>query len=250
MHFIATPFEPFFVFFYNYPSYLTFSNLSLFLILVILFMHSIFFVTKYGKCLFAFNQFKYWTKEIYKLSYYIIDEQLPKEGKRYISFLQYLFFTICLFNLLGFYPYSVALTSQACLIFIISLAAFIGMQYIAVELYNSAAMRFFLPSGIPSILSIFIINVELISYVFRVISLSVRILANIIAGHLLCIIIGIFVLAIYSQNDSILFLASIVPGIVIIALCFLELFVCFLQAYVFVILCCMYLRDVLTIYLH
>lgn len=250
MSILITPFEPFYIFFYTYSSYFTFSNLSFFLVVILMCIYLVFFISKYSNYLLRFNQFKYFAKEIYKATYSIINEQLPREGKRYIPFMQHLFFVICSFNIFGFYPYSVALTSQVCLIFVISLAVFLGLQYIALELYNSMAFRFFLPPDIPSSLSIFIINVELISYIFRVISLSVRILANIIAGHLLCLIIGIFVLSIYSESNNILFLASFIPGLVIVALCFLELFVCFLQAYVFVILCCMYLRDVLTIYLH
>ncbi len=250
MKLLHTPFESFYIFFYTYSSFFIFSNLSFFLLLIVVIIYSLFLVLKFVYCLISFDQFKCLIIELYKLSYNIINEQLPTEGRRYIPIIKYLFFFIFSCNLYGFYPYSVALTSQVCLVFIITLIMFLGMQYISIEIYKTHAFRFFLPPNIPSTLSIFIINVEIISYIFRVISLSVRILANIVAGHLLCKIIGIFVLSLYCDNGNILFLSSILPSIVIIALCFLELFVCFLQAYVFIILCCMYLRDVLTIYLH
>lgn len=247
---LITPFESFYIFFYTYSGFFTFSNLSLFLVLTIAIIYLLFNTVAFVSDLIKFNPFKYFIKWLYILTYSIINEQLPKEGKRFVPLMNFLFILIICFNLFGFFPYSVALTSQICLVFIISFTMFFAMQYIAIELYKSHAFKFFLPPDIPSILSIFIVNVELITYIFRVISLSVRILANIIAGHLLCTIIGIFVLSIYSDGGNVLFLASVVPGIVIVALCFLELFVCVLQAYVFIILCCMYLRDVLTIYLH
>jgi len=245
-----SPFEPFYILYYFYSSSLVISNLFVFTIVVVIFIYLLFFAIKYISCSNTFNILEYYTKTLYELSYNFINEQLPIEGKRYILYMEYLFFIILFSNVLGFFPYSVALTSQICFIFIISLTSFLGMQYIAGEIYKSTAFRFFLPPGIPTVLSIFIVNVEIISYIFRVISLSVRILANIVAGHLLCKIIGIFVFAIYNDTNNILFILSIIPAAVIFALCFLELFVCFLQAYVFVILCCMYLRDVLTIYLH
>lgn len=247
---LYTPFESFYIFFYIHSSYFTFSNLSFFIIITVAIIYTLFYITTFASHFINFDQFKYFTSELYSLTYNIINEQLPKEGKRYMPLMNYLFILIICFNLFGFFPYSVALTSQICLIFVVSFTMFFAMQYIAIELFKAQAFKFFLPPDIPSGLSIFIINVELISYIFRVVSLSVRILANIIAGHLLCTIIGIFVLSIYSDNGNILFLASLIPGVVIVALCFLELFVCILQAYVFIILCCMYLRDVLTIYLH
>lgn len=245
-----TPFESFLILFYTYSSYFILSNLSVYLIVILLVIYLVLSISKYVSSVISINHFKIFVKRLYQSVYNLISEQLPSEGKRYIPFMEYLFLFIFACNVLGFFPYSVALTSQICLIFTVAFMAFLGMQYIGIELYNSKAFRFFLPPGIPTILSIFIVNVEIISYVFRVISLSVRILANIVAGHLLCKIIGIFAYSIYNDGESLLFAASIIPCVVIIALCFLELFVCFLQAYVFIILCCMYLRDVLTIYLH
>lgn len=247
---LFTPFESFYIFFYTYSSFFTFSNLSFFLTVIIIIIYLLFFIVRFVYCIIFFDQFKHFIKELYKISYNIINEQLPEEGQRYVPAIKYLFFFICSCNLYGFYPYSVALMSQVCLVFVVAFTMFLGMQYISIEIYKIHSFKFFLPPSIPTLLSIFIVNIEIISYIFRVISLSVRILANIVAGHLLCKIIGMFVLSIYNDNGNILFLASIMPGAIIIVLCFLELFVCFLQAYVFIILCCMYLRDVLTIYLH
>lgn len=245
-----SPFESFYIIYYLYSSFFIISNLSLFICIIVIYVYILFFILKYTSRFWSFNPLKYYVTQIYELSYSFINEQLPIEGKRYIKYMEYLFFIVLFSNILGFFPYSVALTSQICFIFVISLTSFLGMQYIALERFRLTAFRFFLPPGIPTILSIFIVNIELISYIFRVISLSVRILANIVAGHLLCKIIGIFVYIIYNESVNIFFVISAIPGIIIFALCFLELFVCFLQAYVFVILCCMYLRDVLTIYLH
>lgn len=222
----------------------------MFFMMIVAYIYIFFLVLKYTSNFWSFNPFRQFVKQIYELSYNFINEQLPTEGKRYLKYMEYLFFIILFSNVLGFFPYSVALTSQISFIFVVSLTSFLAMQYIAVERFRSTVFRFFLPPGIPTILSIFIVNIELISYLFRVVSLSVRILANIVAGHLLCKIIGIFVYIIYNESHNILFIVSILPAIIILVLCFLELFVCFLQAYVFVILCCMYMRDVLTVYLH
>lgn len=245
-----SPFESFYIVYYIYSSFLIVSNLFIFLILIAYCIYTLFNLLKYTISFYSYNPINYYLKELYKLTYNFVNEQLPIEGKKYVIYMEYLFFIILFSNILGFFPYSVALTSQICFIFVISLTSFLAMQYIAIEIYNLSAFRFFLPPNIPTILSIFIVNVEIISYLFRVISLSVRILANIVAGHLLCKIIGIFVFSIYNESNNIFFIFSILPAMVILILCFLELFVCLLQAYVFVILCCMYLKDVLTIYLH
>lgn len=245
-----SPFESFYIIYYLYSSFFIVSNLSIFLITIVIYIYILFLILKYTSYFWSFNPFKQYLKRTYELSYNFINEQLPIEGKKYMKYMEYLFFIILFSNILGFFPYSVALTSQISFIFVISLTSFLAMQYIAIERFSATAFRFFLPPGIPTVLSIFIVNIELISYVFRVISLSVRILANIVAGHLLCKIIGIFVYIIYNESANLFFIISIFPAVIIFALCFLELFVCFLQAYVFVILCCMYLRDVLTIYLH
>lgn len=142
-----SPFESFYILYYLYSSSLVISNLFIFTIVIVMFVYLLFFIIKFISCSQSFSVLKYYTKELYELTYNFINEQLPVEGRRYTLYMEYLFFIILFSNVLGFFPYSVALTSQICFIFIIALSSFLGMQYIALEIYKSTAFRFFFTTG-------------------------------------------------------------------------------------------------------
>ena len=103
--------------------------------------------------------------------------------------------------------------------------------------HGKGFLRIFLPSGVPLWLAPLLVVIEIISYLTRPISLSVRLFANMMAGHTTLKVFGSFVVA--------LGIAGIAPFIFIVALTGLELLVAFLQAYIFTILTCIYLNDAL-----
>jgi len=111
----------------------------------------------------------------------------------YSNYMFTLFTVICLFNLFGLIPYSLTLTSLALTTLYFGMQSFCGLNIIAFVVQNSKLAGIFLPSGSPLAMSWFLIILELISYNVRVLSLSIRLFANMLAGHALSKILGSFV---------------------------------------------------------
>lgn len=109
----------------------------------------------------------------------------------------------------------------------------------------------FCVSGIPPILIPFLAGIEILSYIFRFISLSLRLFANIVAGHILLetIYVFLFKLTLSNNNNNILFLFFIIlPSLFFIILILFEMVIACLQSYIFIVLCLIYLKD--SLYLH
>ena len=124
----------------------------------------------------------------------MIDDNIGKEGLRYFSFIFSLFMFILLGNLLGMLPYSFTWTSHIIVTFAISFFIFIAVTIIAIFKHGLIKfLKFFAPSGVPKLMLILLIPIEVISYLSRPISLSVRLFANMMAGHTLLKVIGGFV---------------------------------------------------------
>lgn len=178
----------------------------------------------------------------------LVQEQLGSTGaKKYAAIVATTWFYILTANLLGLIPFSFATTAQLVVAFALSFSLFIGVTLIGVIKHGLHFLSFFLPSGAPIGLAPLLVVIELISYVFRPISLGVRLFANITAGHSLLAIIAGFGWSIGTCGTSFALL-SIIPIIVIIAIYALELAVAFLQAYVFGVLLCIYLKDAIELH--
>jgi F-type H+-transporting ATPase subunit a len=144
-------------------------------------------------------------------------------------------------------PYSFTTTSHLVVTFSLSFSIFVAMTIIGFQVHGIHFFSFLLPPGAPLILAPFLVVIELVSYMFRGISLGVRLFANMMAGHTLVKILSGFSWTMMSAG-GILMVASLIPLAVVFALTFLEIGVACLQAYVFTILMCIYLNDV--IHLH
>jgi len=144
-------------------------------------------------------------------------------------------------------PYSFTVTSHIIVTFGLALGIFIGINVIGFSYHGLHFFSLFLPQGAPLALSPFLVLIELISYVFRVISLAVRLFANMMSGHALLKIISGFVWTMMSMG-GLMIIVSLLPLAIIFALTGLELAIAFLQAYVFTLLVCIYLND--AIHLH
>ncbi len=125
---------------------------------------------------------------------------------------------------------------------------FIGVTLIGVVKHKLHFLSFFLPSGAPIALAPLLVVIELISYIFRPISLGVRLFANITAGHSLLAIIAGFSWTMIGVNTLFMTALAAIPAIVIVAIFGLELAVAFLQAYVFAVLLCIYLKDAIELH--
>ena len=176
----------------------------------------------------------------------MIGDNIGQEGLKYFSFIFTLFLFILLGNILGMFPYSFTWTSHIIVTFAIAFVIFLGVTLIAIFKHGlKKFLGFFAPSGVPKPMLLLLIPIEIISYLSRPISLSVRLFANMMAGHTLLKVIGGFVFVLGANTFII---GGVLPLAFLIALTGLEIVIAFLQAYVFAILTCLYIND--AIHLH
>jgi len=152
-----------------------------------------------------------------------------------------LFLFILVSNLIGLIPYSFTITSHIILTFALAIALYVSIQFFNAQ-HKWHFFSIFLPSGTNVLLGLLLVPLELISFFFKPISLSVRLFANLMAGHTLLKVIAGFA-ATLSKLISIMYLGHLIPLVVLIAILGLETAVAFIQAYVFTILTCLYLND-------
>lgn len=170
----------------------------------------------------------------------LIRENVGSEGRAYFPFIFTLFMFILFANTLGLIPYSFTPTSHVIVTFTLAIVVFTGVTVIGFARHGFGFLGLFLPKGIPVALAPLLVVIELISYLARPLTLSLRLFANMMAGHTLLKVFGGFVVA--------LGFLGIAPLVFIVALYGLELIVVFLQAYVFTVLTCLYLND--AIHMH
>ena len=171
----------------------------------------------------------------------MIRENVGTEGRRYFPFIFTLFMFILFGNLLGMMPYSFTYTSHIIVTFALAAVVFVGVTVIGFVRHGAKFLKLFVPDGVPVFLLPLLVVIEILSYLTRPISLSVRLFANMMAGHTMLKVFGGFVVALGV-------LAGWAPLAFVVALTGLEIGIAFLQAYVFTILTCIYLND--AIHLH
>ena len=177
----------------------------------------------------------------------MIDDNVGHEGQDYFPFVFTLFMFIFFGNLLGLIPYGFTFTSHIIVTFAMAAVVFIGVTIIGIARHGFHFLSFFVPHGVPWPLLILLVPIEILSYIIRPFTLSIRLFANMMAGHTMLAIFAGFVAPLLLAAGVIKAFA-VVPLGVDILLIFLELLVAALQAYVFTILTCLYLRD--AIHLH
>ena len=176
----------------------------------------------------------------------MISDNIGKEGIKYFPFIFTLFFFILLGNLVGMLPFSFTWTSHIIVTFAISFFIFLAATFIAIFKHGIINfLAFFAPSGVPKVMLLLLVPIEIISYLSRPVSLSVRLFANMMAGHTLLKVIGGFV---FVLGINTFLVGALIPVTFLIALTGLEIVIAFLQAYVFAILTCLYIND--AIHLH
>jgi len=173
----------------------------------------------------------------------MVKDTTGAEAMKFMPLVFTLFFFILAANLIGMFPYAFTTTSHVAVT--ASLAVFtIGVVIVAGIWKNGFKwFKIFAPSGLPAIMYIIIVPIEIISFISRPITLAVRLFANMVAGHVMLKLFAIFA-AFLAAKGGIVALGSILPVIATIALVALEFLVAGLQAFVFAILTCVYLNDV------
>lgn len=165
----------------------------------------------------------------------MIRENIGTGGLKFFPFVFSLFMFVLFLNLIGLVPYSFTVTSHIAVTFIMAMAVFLLVTIYGFIKHGIGFLKLFAPAGLPVYMYPIITPIEIVSYLSRPLSLSVRLFANMLAGHTMLKVFAGFVIA--------LGFFGIVPLVVIVLFTGLELLVAVLQAYVFAILTCIYLND-------
>ena len=170
----------------------------------------------------------------------LLNDTVGNEGKKYFPFVFSIFMFVLIGNMLGMIPYSFTFTSHIIVTFALAAVVFIGVTVLGFAKHGLHFFSFFIVPGLPWYMLPILIPIEVISYLARPISLSVRLFANMLAGHTLLKVFAGFVVP--------LGFLGVVPLAFIVALTGLEILIAFLQAYVFAILTCLYINDAINLH--
>ena len=218
---------------------ISFTNASLFMIISAITIISIFFVGTRRKAIIP-TKIQLLTELSYTLISKMISDTAGSKAKPYFPFVFSLFMFVLFCNMLGMLPYSFTVTSHIIVTFALAAVIFVGVTIIGFVNHGVGYLKLFIPSGVPLFLLPLIVIIEIISYLSRPVSLSVRLFANMMAGHTMLKVFGGFVI-------SLGIIGGWLPLSFTVALTGLEILIAFLQAYVFAILTCIYLNDALNL---
>jgi F-type H+-transporting ATPase subunit a len=219
---------------------LSFTNSSLFMLLSAITICGVLFLGTREKKLIP-DKLQLISEMIYNFIAKMISDTAGTKAKPYFPFIFSLFMFVLFCNMLGMLPYSFTVTSHIIVTLIMAIFIFIGVTVIGFMKHGFGYLKLFVPSGVPMVLLPLITVIEIISYLSRPVSLSVRLFANMMAGHTMLKVFGGFVI-------SLGMLGGWLPLGFSVALTGLEILVAFLQAYVFAILTCIYLNDALNLH--
>jgi F-type H+-transporting ATPase subunit a len=172
-------------------------------------------------------------------------------GPKAKSFVPVIFALFCFLlfgNLLGLIPYSFTFTSHIAVTLAMALTVFIGVTAMALMRHGAHFFSFFLPAGTPGYLAPLVVPVEIISYLSRPISLSVRLFANMLAGHIILKVFAGFTVSLGVAFGAGGYILGLIPVGANVLVLMLETLVGCLQAYVFALLTCVYIRDAIELH--
>lgn len=173
----------------------------------------------------------------------MVKENIGSKGRQYFPFVFSIFMFVLMGNVLGLIPWSFTITSHIIVTGILAVLVFVAVTIFGLVNHGAQFFTLFAPAGTPWPLLLLIVPLELISFMIRPVTLSVRLFANMMAGHLMVKIFASFSVMLFAGLGATGLLIGIVPVLFNSALLALELLVACLQAYIFAILSCIYLKD-------
>lgn len=237
------------LYFVDYDFSITNVTVILFLILIFTYTYLLSLVkAKQSSFSIVPNSYQIFLELVYSLVLgLIVDNIKDKRGQQFFPLVFFIFLFILSLNLIGLIPYSFTVTSHLIVTLFISLSIFVGINIVCAKLHGIRMLSLFLPAGTSIFLAFLLVPIELISYVFKPISLSIRLFANMMAGHTLLKVIAGFAYTLMGAGGFLFFL-HYVPLLILLPLFGLELAVAVIQSFVFSVLICIYLND--SINLH
>ena len=218
---------------------ISFTNSSVAMVITVTFI-TLFLTLTVNKKSLVPSRMQIVSESIYSFIAQLLQDTVGEDGKKYFPFVFSLFVFVLIGNMVGMIPYNFTFTSHIIVTFALAAVIFIGVTIIALIKHKMHFFSFFVIPGLPFYMLPLLIPIEIISYLSRPISLSVRLFANMLAGHTLLKVFAGFVVS--------MGIAGVLPLVFIVALTGLEILIAFLQAYVFAILTCLYINDALHLH--
>ncbi len=215
----------------------SFTNSSLFMVIAVALISSVLILAMRQRSLVP-SRLQSVAEIAYEFVAKFVRDTTGTAGMQYFPFVFSLFVFILVLNMLGMVPYAFTVTSHIIVTFALAAFIFIGVTIIGFIRHGAGYLKLFVPSGVPMVLLPLLVILEVLSYCIRPISLSVRLFANMMAGHTLLKVFGGFVVGLG-------LLGGWAPLAFMVAFTGLEVLVAFLQAFVFAVLTCIYLNDAL-----
>lgn len=219
---------------------LSFTNSALWMSITVAAVVLMMFVGTHGRAIVP-GRFQAFVELCYGFIANMIKQNVGMEGKKYFPFIFSLFMFILFGNIFGMIPYSFTFTSHIIVTFAMALFVFVAITMIAIIRHGFKFFGYFMPQGASVFIAPIIIPIEILSYLSRPVSLSIRLFANMMAGHTMLKVFAGFTV-------SLGLIGGLAPLVINVALTGFEVLVAVLQAYVFTVLTCLYLHD--AIHLH
>ena len=211
------------------------------ILLIIALTFTFLFYINYFNNTYIPSRWQYAVENIYSFVLQLFKQQINNIiALKYFPLVLFVFSFILLSNLIGLLPYGFTITGHIIFTFQIAFSLFFGITLINFINNKLEFFNLFVPSGVPKPLIPFLVVIEVVSYLIRPFSLSVRLFANMLAGHTLLNILSAFIFNVFKKYALISFL----PLLFIIFIIVLEFCIAIVQAYIFSILLCIYLNDI------
>jgi F-type H+-transporting ATPase subunit a len=222
---------------------LSFTNSALFMVATVVVASAFLYLTTASRSLVPGR-----LQSVSEMGYEFVGNMLRdaagKQGMKFFPLVFSLFMFVLVANLLGLFPYFFTITSHIIVTFTLAALVIGTVVVYGFAKHGLGFLKLFVPHGVPVYLLPLVVAIEVISFVSRPVSLSVRLFANMLAGHITLKVFSGFVVSL-SAFGAVGIAGSVLPLAMAVALTALELLVAFLQAYVFAVLTCMYLNDAL-----
>ncbi|TIR15083.1 MAG: F0F1 ATP synthase subunit A [Mesorhizobium sp.] len=221
----------------------SFTNSSLFMVVTIVLASAFLYWSTASRALIP-GRLQSVSEMAYEFVGNMLRDAAGKQGMQFFPLVFSLFMFVLVANLIGLFPYFFTVTSHIIVTFTLAILVIGTVVVYGFAKHGLGFLKLFVPHGVPGLLLPLVVAIEVISFVSRPVSLSVRLFANMLAGHITLKVFSGFVVSLGALG-AVGIAGSILPLAMAVALTALELLVAFLQAYVFAVLTCMYLNDAL-----
>jgi F-type H+-transporting ATPase subunit a len=225
----------------------SFSNSSLYMVIAVALITGLIVYGMRGRALIP-GRMQSLAEMFYEFVANMVRDNAGPDARKYFPFVFSLFMFIMIGNLLGLIPGTFTFTSHIIVTFGLALTVFVFVTLLGLVKHGFHFFTLFMPQGVPMALAPILIPIEVLSYLSRPVSLSIRLFANMMAGHTMLKVFGGFSVLLGGALGGLGYTVGILPLAINIALVGFEILVALLQAYVFTILTCLYIRDALELH--